>query len=89
MLRALGVARRQLATIILAQASWLGGTGLLLATVVSAIVVALAHAADVPIAPSFAVGALCAAGVMAVAWFAGLASLMRLAQSEPATLLRA
>ncbi|MEJ0100764.1 MAG: ABC transporter permease [Pseudomonadota bacterium] len=89
MLRALGVARKELAAIILTQASWLGGTGLLLATLVCAVVVMLARAADVPIAPSAAIAALCATGVMLVAWFAGLASLMRLAQCEPATLLRA
>ncbi len=89
MLRALGVARKELAAIILAQASWLGGTGLLLATLVSVVVVLLARAADVPIAPSAALAVLCAAGVMLVAWLAGIASLMRLAQSEPAMLLRA
>ena len=88
MLRALGISRTELAKIIIAQASWLGGTGLLLATLVSAVIVAAAHSASVPIAPSTSTAMLCAMGVVVVAWLAGLMSLARLARTDPSELLR-
>jgi putative ABC transport system permease protein len=84
-LRALGVTRKELATVIFALASWLGGTGLLL----SAIVIGMARTADVPIAPSATTAALCALAVIVIAWASGLASMTRLAQTDPAELLRA
>ncbi len=88
MLRALGVTRSELAVTIIAQSSWLGAAGLVMASVFSLMTVAIARAADVPMAPSGAVGLSCAVGVMAVAWLSGLFCISRLAQADPGALLR-
>lgn len=88
MLRAMGITRAELGTILITKASWLGVAGLLAAALAGMVLLPIAHAAAVPVAPSVPMALLCAVAVMVVAELAGLASLGRLSRTDPSMLLR-
>jgi putative ABC transport system permease protein len=88
MLQALGASRASLSRVILEQACWIGGLGMLLAGVASTALLSIAAGRSVPVAmtPQVAVGCMVLVG--AVALFSGAAALRGLLRAEPAELLR-
>jgi putative ABC transport system permease protein len=87
-LRALGVARTDLSSIVLEQAGWIGGTGVLAAAVLSAAVVAIAVWQFVPVSVTKLMAVVCAALIMGVALTSGAAAARSLRRADPALLLR-
>ena len=87
-LRALGVGLADLRRIVLEQALWVGGGGLVLAVAVGALLLALADAAAVPVAVDAGGAALVAALVLLVALGSGLLAMRSLRRADPITLLR-
>ena len=87
-LRALGVSGRDLGHIVLEKSGWIGGLGVLIAAVLSAVIVALAESQFVPAAvtPWMAVG--CATLVMVVALLSGALAVRSLRRADPALLMR-
>jgi putative ABC transport system permease protein len=87
-LNALGVGMSALRRIVLEQATWIGGIGLLLAGLLSTVVLWLAHRHDVPVAMTPAVALFCALLVMVLALASGLIAMRGLLRADPALLLR-
>lgn len=85
---ALGVGRPALRRVVLQQAAWIGGIGLLLGGVGSAIALFFAQRHDVPVAVAPWPTLVCALLVLGIALVSGLAALRSLRHADPATLLR-
>ena len=87
-LNALGVGFRALRWVVLEQAAWVGGVGLLLGAALSAALLWVAHHADVPVAMTLPVGAACALAVMLLALVSGVMAMRGLLRADPGLLLR-
>jgi len=87
-LHALGASMAALGKVVVEQACWVGGLGLLMAGVVSAALLALAGSQDVPVAMDLRVSLLCGALVAVLALVSGLLAMRGLLRADPAELLR-
>ncbi|WP_198972171.1 ABC transporter permease [Xylophilus sp. ASV27] len=87
-LHALGASMASLARVVVEQACWIGGLGLLLAAGVSAALLWLAAAQNVPVAMNPPAALLCAALVATLALLSGLIAIRGLLRADPAVLLR-
>lgn len=87
-LNALGVSRGALARVVIEQALWIGGLGLLLAGGISAALLSLATAHYVPVAMTMPAALGCIGLIGCVALISGLAAVRRLMRTDPAVLLR-
>lgn len=87
-LNALGVSRLSLGRIVLAQSCWVGGLGLIVATLGSTGLLYLAAAYDVPVAMTLSMALMCMALVASVAVLSGVVALRGLFRADPALLLR-
>ncbi|MES2184457.1 MAG: ABC transporter permease [Pseudomonadota bacterium] len=88
MLHALGASMASLGRVVVEQAVWVGGLGLVLAAAVSAALLAVASAQSVPVAMNPRVSLLCALLVGALALVSGLVAMRTLLRADPAELLR-
>lgn len=87
-LNALGVGMRALRWVVLEQATWVGVSGLLCASVFGAVLLALARGQDVPVVLDVPVALACAALTMGLTTVSGLAAIRSLRHADPASLLR-
>ncbi|WP_049623206.1 ABC transporter permease [Frateuria defendens] len=87
-LNALGVSVADLRWVVLEQALWVGGVGLLGAAVLGAALLALARNQDVPAMLNPPVALACAALTLGLAAVSGVAAVRGLRRADPATLLR-
>jgi putative ABC transport system permease protein len=87
-LNALGVSRSALGRVVVEQACWIGGLGLVLAAVASVALLSLAQVYRVPVALSAQALLACAALVALLALLSGLGAVRGLSRADPATLLR-
>ncbi|QHI99585.1 ABC transporter permease [Xylophilus rhododendri] len=87
-LHALGASMAALGRVVVEQACWVGGLGLLMAALMSAALLALAGTQDVPVAMSLKVSLLCGAIVAVLALVSGLLAMRGLLRADPAELLR-
>ena len=87
-LNALGASMAALGRVVVEQACWVGGMGLLAAAVLSAALLALAGSQDVPVAMNLQVSLLCAGLVAGLALLSGLLAMRGLLRADPAELLR-
>lgn len=87
-LNALGVSRRALGLLVVEQACWIGGLGLLLGGAASAALLVLANTYGVPVAMTPLTAAACALLVGAVTLLSGLFAMRGLMAADPALLLR-
>jgi len=87
-LHALGASMAALGKVVVEQACWVGGLGLLMAGIVSAALLALAGSQDVPVAMDLRVSLLCGALVAVLALVSGLLAMRGLLRADPAELLR-
>lgn len=87
-LNALGVGVGNLRWVVLEQACWVGAIGLVGATVLGILVLALARSQDVPVVINLPVTFACVLLAMALAAVSGLVAMRSLRRADPATLLR-
>lgn len=87
-LRALGVGKAGVRKVTLEQAGWIGACGVVVASLLSAAIVALARWQLVPVAVTATMALACAALVLIVAMMAGLAAARSLRNADPGMLLR-
>ncbi|CAM3532728.1 FtsX-like permease family protein [Paracidovorax anthurii] len=87
-LNALGVSRRALGRLVIEQACWIGGLGLLLGASASAVLLTLASAHGVPVAMTPFTALACASLVGAVSLLSGIFAMRGLMAADPALLLR-
>jgi len=87
-LNALGVSRRALGRLVIEQACWIGGLGLLLGGIASAGLLWIAMVQGVPVAMTPATALACAGLVALVALLSGLLAMRGLMAADPALLLR-
>lgn len=87
-LSALGVSRGSLGRLVVEQAGWIGGIGLLLAGLTSAGLLSVAAAHGVPVAMTPAVALSCAGMVALVALLSGIVAMRGLLRADPSMLLR-
>lgn len=87
-LNALGASMRSLRHVVLEQAFWIGGIGLLLSAVLSGILLTLAYSRDVPVAMTPLIAVLCASIVMGLALVSGVIAMRGLLSADPSMLLR-
>lgn len=87
-LHALGVSMGSLGRVVVQQACWIGGVGLVLGCLASAALISLAASYAVPVAMSPEAALGCAVVVAALALLSGLLALRGLFQADPAMLLR-
>lgn len=88
MLNALGVSHRSLSRIVIAQSGWIGGAGLIVATLASALLLMAAAGYGVPIHMNLPVASICVALVITLALVSGLFALRGLMRADPTLLLR-
>ncbi|MEP6938336.1 MAG: ABC transporter permease [Rudaea sp.] len=88
MLNALGAGVAALRRVILEQAFWVGTIGVVIGSLFSVSLAAIAHGQDVPIAFDYIAALACAALVMAIALISGLLAVGAINHLEPANLLR-
>lgn len=88
MLNALGASLLSLSRVVLEQACWIGGLGLVVGGLTSGVLLRLASWYDVPVDMNPMVAAGCAALVVSLALASGLFAVRGLARAEPAMLLR-
>ncbi|MDE1893188.1 MAG: ABC transporter permease [Pseudomonadota bacterium] len=87
-LNALGVGVAALRKVVLEQAFWVGALGLLGASVLGVVLLALARSQDVPVVLNVPAALSCIILVMGLAAVSGLAAMRSLHRVDPATLLR-
>jgi putative ABC transport system permease protein len=88
MLNALGAGYPALRRVVLEQAMWVGGFGILGGALVSLVMLLLASGQSVPVAFDFTAASACAVLVMTIALVSGLMAVRALSHLEPANLLR-
>ena len=88
MLNALGAGYAALRKIVLEQALWVGGFGMLVGAAITLVMLLLASGQSVPVAFDVTAGGACALLVMAIALVSGLMAVRALSHLEPANLLR-
>ena len=87
-LNALGAGYPALRRVVLEQALWVGGFGIVGGAAVSTAMLLLASGQSVPVSFDFSAGVACAALVMAIALLSGVMAVRALSHLEPANLLR-
>jgi putative ABC transport system permease protein len=87
-LNALGVGVVNLRWVVLEQAFWVGALGLLGATLLGVLVLALARTQDIPVVINWPVTLACVVLAMMLAGVSGLVAMRSLRRADPATLLR-
>jgi putative ABC transport system permease protein len=87
-LNALGASIGSIGRVVIEQACWIGGIGILLAALTSAALLGIASQQDVPVAMNTPVALACALIVAALALISGLIALRALMRADPALLLR-
>lgn len=87
-LNALGVGVPALRWVVLEQAGWVGGLGLVSAAVFGGLLGLVAHSEGVPVVLNMPISLVCGTLVMALAAVSGLAAMRTLRRADPATLLR-
>lgn len=87
-LNALGASLQALSRVVLEQSCWIGGLGLLVGGLTSALLLSFAAHHDVPVAMNLPVALVCAALVLSLALFSGLVAMRGLLRADPALLLR-
>lgn len=87
-LNALGVGVGDLRWVVLEQAFWVGALGLVGATALGAVLLALARGQDVPVVLNLPVTLACVALALGLAAVSGLAAIRSLRRTDPASLLR-
>ncbi len=87
-LNALGASMGSLGRVVIEQACWIGGIGVLVAAAMSAALLSLAAQHDVPVAMNLPVALACSAMVAVLALVSGLIALRALLRADPALLLR-
>ncbi len=87
-LNALGVGIPSLRWVVIEQAAWIGGLGLIGGGLLSAILLVLAHGQAVPVSMTPSAGLICCGLVLALALISGLISMRGLLRADPASLLR-
>ena len=88
MLNALGASLLSLSRVVLEQACWIGGLGLIVGGLTSSALLRLASWYDVPVDMNLPVAAGCASLVVGLTLASGLFAMRGLARAEPAMLLR-
>lgn len=88
MLNALGVSMAALGRVVITQACWIGGIGLLVAALASTLLLSLAASQDVPVSMNPLVALVCALLVGGLALVSGLIAVRGLLRADPAVLLR-
>jgi putative ABC transport system permease protein len=88
MLNALGAGRTALRRVVLEQALWVGGVGVVVGAIVSVLLLLLASGQSVPIAFDLTAAAGCAILVMVIALVSGTLAVRTISHLEPANLLR-
>jgi putative ABC transport system permease protein len=87
-LNALGAGMAALRSVVLEQAAWIGGIGLLLSAGVSLLLLLLANSRDVSVAAPPAMIVVWAGVVLGIAMISGLLAMRGLLRADPALLLR-
>lgn len=87
-LHALGVGFAALRRVVLAQAAWVGASGLVIGAVATWLIIFLARRQDVPAQLTPVTVLICAMLVMAIALVSGLMAVRTLRHADPALLLR-
>ncbi len=87
-LNALGVGMPSLRWVVMEQATWIGGLGLIGGGLLSAVLLVVAHGQNVPVAMTPQVGLICGGLVLALALISGLLAMRGLLRADPASLLR-
>ena len=87
-LNALGAGISALRRVVLEQAAWVGGIGLVLGGALSTVLLAVAQTRSVPVDMSLMIALVCALLVMSLALFSGLFAMRGLLRADPALLLR-
>lgn len=87
-LNALGVGRQALRLVVLEQSAWIGGLGLGVAVLLSALLLVVAQQHDVPVGMSPSVALLCAALIFLLSLASGLFAMRGLMRADPSLLLR-
>jgi putative ABC transport system permease protein len=88
MLNALGAGRAALRRVVLEQALWVGGFGIVVGMVVCTLLFLLARGQSVPVAFDITAGIGCAILVMGIALVSGIMAVRTIRNLEPANLLR-
>ena len=88
MLNALGAGHAALRTVVLEQALWVGGFGIIVGAAVSVTMLLLASGQSVPVAFDLSAALGCAVLVMTIALLSGVMAVRALSHLEPANLLR-
>jgi putative ABC transport system permease protein len=88
MLNALGAGYGALRKVVLEQALWVGGFGIVVGAAVSVTMLLIASGQSVPVSFDLTAGGVCAALVMAIALLSGVLAVRALSHLEPANLLR-
>ena len=87
-LNALGASLRALSRVVLEQSCWIGGLGLAIGGMTSAVLLFIAARNDVPVQLTLPVAGGCALAVLALALGSGLFAVRGLLRADPALLLR-
>lgn len=87
-LNALGASMRSLRHVVLEQAFWIGGAGLLISALLSSVLLFTAYSHDVPVAMTPFIALLCTSTVMGLALVSGVISMRGLLSANPSMLLR-
>ena len=87
-LNALGVSRGALGRVVVEQALWIGGLGLLMAALASLALLSVARVYRVPVALNGQAMLACAALIAVLAFLSGIGAMRGLLRADPATLLR-
>jgi putative ABC transport system permease protein len=88
MLNALGAGRGALRRVVLEQALWVGGIGVIVGAIVSALLMLLARSQSVPTAFDATAASACVVLVLTIALVSGVMAVRALSHLEPANLLR-
>ena len=87
-LNALGAGKAALRWVVLEQAAWIGGLGLVLGSLLSTALLVVAYSRDVPVDMNLATALTCAVLVLALAMTSGLFAMRGLMRADPSLLLR-
>jgi putative ABC transport system permease protein len=87
-LNALGAGMNALRQVVLTQAAWIGGLGMLIGGVISTGLLIAAAQSDVPVAMTPVVACICVGLVFGLAFVSGLIAMSGLLRADPAILMR-
>lgn len=87
-LNAMGLSRGTMVRVVLEQAAWLGGVGVVLAALAGTALLVVAHAHQVPVAMTPLVGLACVGVVAVLVLLSSVSAVRRQLDIEPAMLLR-